>query len=89
MARQGPASSGHAWRLYGDWLWQDTPDEATVGAAESAPEGNKPSVRLRAAEAYCQAARNAAGSGDVGGTMSALLRVIKACTDSPLGLWTD
>ena len=86
VAHQGPASSAHAWRLYGDWLWQA---EATVGATESTPEDNKPSVRLRAAEAYCQAARNAAGGGDVGGTMSALLRVMKACTDSPLGLWND
>jgi hypothetical protein len=86
VARQGPASSAHAWRLYGDWLWEH---EATVGAAESAPKGNKPSVRLRAAEAYCQAVRNAAGGGDVEGTMSALLRVMKACTDSNLGLWND
>jgi hypothetical protein len=86
LARQDSANSAHAWRLYGDWLWRETPDSTAVGAAEAAPAGSKPSFSLRAAEAYCQAAKNAASSGDVGGTMSALVRVIKACS---MLLWPD
>ena len=64
------ASAVHAWRLYGDWLYAQ-PDKPAK--AEAAGHSSK----LKAADAYCRMARNAAGFLQPASTMSALLRVLQ------------
>ena len=80
-APQHSANAAHAWRLYGDWLYgqHDMADVVAAVATHSASLCGRPPNRLRAAEAYCQAARIAAGSALEGCSMSALLRVLQAC----------
>ena len=64
------ASAVHAWRLYGDWLYSQ-PDRPAKAEAARRPS------KLKAADAYCQMARNAAGILRPASTMSALLRVLQ------------
>ena len=64
------ASAVHAWRLYGDWLYGQ-PDTPAIAEAARHPS------KLKAANAYCRMARNAAGILQPASTMSALLRVLQ------------
>ena len=64
------ASAVHAWRLYGDWLYGQPDVPAKAAAARNLS-------KLKAADAYCRIARNAAGILQPASTMSALLRVLQ------------
>ena len=64
------ASAVHAWRLYGDWLYSQ-PDRPTKADAA------RHLSMLKAADAYCQMARNAASILQPASTMAALLRVLQ------------
>lgn len=83
LAPQHSASAVHAWRLFGDWLYSQW-DMAVSEAPEQKRLHPLPAAGLKAAEAYCQAVRHAAGSACVGSTMSALLRVLQARSASHL-----
>ena len=77
LAPQHSASAVHPWRLFGDWLYLHQ-DRAVSQAPEQRRLHALSAARLKAAEAYCQAVRHAAGSANIGSTMSALLRVLQA-----------
>ena len=77
LAPQHSASAVHAWRLFGDWMYFQR-DMAVSEAPEQRRLHALSAARLKAAEAYCQAVRHAAGSTNMGSTMSALLRVLQA-----------
>ncbi len=74
VALQHSASAAHAWRLYGDWLYSQ---HDMAGAEISGSSTATSAMRVKAANAYCQAVSHAAGSASAGDTMSALLRILQ------------